>query len=111
MSTYLFHAFQTPETLAKLLAAPEDRGAAIAPLFRALGGELLGYWYVLGGVEVYAMFELPDDVAATGMSARVASSGAFVSPTCTRLMTVPETLAALGGTGGATVYRAPGQPE
>jgi uncharacterized protein with GYD domain len=111
MSTYLFHAFQTPETLAKLLAAPEDRAAAIAPLFRSLGGELLGYWYVLGGVEVYVMFDLPDDVAATGMSARVASSGAFVSPTCTRLMTVQETLAALGGAGGATVYRAPGQPE
>jgi uncharacterized protein with GYD domain len=104
------HGFQTPETLAKLLAAPEDRAAVIAPLFKSLGGELLGYWYVLGGVEVYVMFELPDDVTATGMAARVASSGAFVSPTCTRLMTVQETLAALGGA-GATVYRAPGQHE
>ena len=99
MSTYLFHGFQTPETLAKLLAAPEDRAAVIAPIFKSLGGELLGYWYVLGGVEVYVMFELPDDVAATGMAARVASSGAFASPTCTRLMTVQETLAALGGAG------------
>ena len=110
MSTYLFHGFQTPETLARLLAAPEDRGAVIAPLFESLGGKLLGYWYVLGGVEVYVMFELPNDVAATGMAARVASSGAFASPTCTRLMTVQETLAAVGGAGGATVYRAPGQP-
>ena len=100
MSTYLFHGFQTPETLAKLLAAPEDRAAVIAPLFKSLGG-----------VEVYIMFELPDDVTATGMAARVASSGAFVSPTCTRLMTVQEMLAALGGAGGATVYRPPGQPE
>ncbi len=55
------------------------------------------------------MFELPDYVAENGMSALVASSGAFASPTCTRLLTVPETLAALGGA-GATVYRAPGQP-
>jgi len=110
MSTYLFHGFQTPETLAKLLAAPEDR-AAVTPIFKSLGGELLGYWYVLGGVEVYVMFELPDDVAATGIALRVASSGAFASPTCTRLMTVQETLAALGGAGGATVYRAPGQSE
>ena len=103
MSTYLFHGFQTPETLAKLLAAPEDRAAVIAPLFKSLGGELLGYWYVLGGVEVYIMFELPDDVAATGMAARVASSGAFASPTCTRLMTVQETLAALGGAGSTRI--------
>jgi hypothetical protein len=40
---------------------------------------------------------------AAGMAARVASSGAFTSPTCTRLMTVQETLEALGGAGGATV--------
>jgi uncharacterized protein with GYD domain len=111
MSTYLFHGFQTPETIAKLLAAPEDRAAVLEPIFRSQGGQLLGYWYVLGGVEVYAMFELPDDVTATGMSARVASSGAFVSPTCTRLMTVQETLAALSGAGSATVYRPPGEPE
>jgi hypothetical protein len=46
------------------------------------------------------MFELPDDVLATGMAARVASSGAFASPTCTRMMTGQETLAALCGAGG-----------
>jgi hypothetical protein len=66
MSTYLFHGFQTPETLAKLLAAPEDRAAVIAPLYKSLGGELLGYWYGIGGAEVYVIFELPDDVTATG---------------------------------------------
>ena len=71
---------------------------------------LLGYWDVLGGAEVHVMFELPDDVTATGMAARVASSSAFASPTCMRLMTVQETLSALGGS-ATTVYRAPGQPE
>jgi hypothetical protein len=53
---------------------------------------------------------VPDARRGVDMAARVASSGAFASPTCTRLMTVQETLAALGGA-GATVYRAPGQPE
>jgi uncharacterized protein with GYD domain len=111
MSTYLFHGFQTPKTLAKLLAAPEDRAAVNAPLFRSLGGELLGYWYVLGGVEVYVLYELPDDVTATGMAARVASSGAFASPTCTRLMTVQETLAALGGAGAPRFTAHPDSPS
>jgi uncharacterized protein with GYD domain len=108
MSTYLFHGFQTPATLARLLEAPEDRGAVLAPIFKSLGGQLLGYWYVLGGAEVYVLFELPDDITATGLSVKVASSGAFVSPTCTRLMTVPEMLTALGGS-GTTAYRAPGE--
>ena len=30
MSTYLYHLVQTPATVAKLIAAPEDRFAAIA---------------------------------------------------------------------------------
>jgi uncharacterized protein with GYD domain len=109
MSTYLFHGVQTPATLAGLLAAPEDRGAAIAPLFKSLGGELLGYWYTLGGGEVYVLYELPDDVAATGLIAKVIASGAFASTSTTRLMTVAETLSGLRGS-GTTDYRAPGQP-
>jgi len=108
MSTYLFHAVQTPATLAKLLEAPEDRGAAIDPIFKSLDGELLGYWYTLGGAEVYVLFELPDDTTTTGILTRVTSSGAFASTTCTRLMTVPEMLTAIGGS-GTTAYRAPGQ--
>jgi uncharacterized protein with GYD domain len=108
MSTYLFHAFQTPATLAKLLEAPEDRFAANEPAFKALGGQLLGFWYTVGGAEVYVLFELPDDVTATGMAAKVFASGAFTSPTTTRLMTVPETLTALGGS--VPAYRPPGEP-
>jgi len=46
MSTYLFHGFQTPETLAKLLAAPEDRAAVIAPVLPCL---LLSLMRPVGG--------------------------------------------------------------
>lgn len=109
MSTYLFHAIQTPATLARLLEAPEDRAAAIEPLFKSLGGELLGYWYTLGGSEVYVLYELPDDITATGLITKVTASGAFSSVSSTRLLTVSEMLPALGGS-GKSAYRAPGQP-
>ena|SRR5215469_1411158 len=109
MSTYLFHGVQTPATLAGLLAKPEDRAATIAPIFTSVGGELLGYWYTLGGGEVYVLFEMPDDVTATGLIAKVNASGAFSSVSTTRLLTVAEMLPALGGT-GTTAYRGPGQP-
>lgn len=109
MNTYLFHALQTPETLAKLVAEPQDRAEMLAPLFKSWGGELLGIWYGLGAAEVYVMFEMPDDVTTTGIAAKVASSGAFASPTCTRLMTMQETLAALSGAVSAAGYQPPGR--
>jgi uncharacterized protein with GYD domain len=109
MSAYLFHLVHTPATLAKLIAAPEDRRAAIEPIFKAAGGSVLGFWYVVGGAEVYALGDLPDDVVATGIATKVISSGAFSSTTTTKLLTVEEMLTALGGS-ASTSYRAPGEP-
>lgn len=107
MSTYLTHLVQTPSTLGRLIAKPEDRRASLEPLFTALGGKLLGYWYGLGGTEVFVLSELPDDVAYSGLVAKVTASGAFASVTSTQLLTVEEMLAALRGSGTAD-YRAPG---
>lgn len=44
MSIYLFHLVQTPATLAKLIAAPEDRRQTIEPIFKGIGGSVLGFW-------------------------------------------------------------------
>ena len=109
MSTYLYHLVQTPATVAKLIAAPEDRFAAIEPLFKRAGGALLGYWYGVGGTDVYVLSDLPDDIASTGLLTTAVSSGAFSSATHTRLLTVEEMLTALGAT-ATTAYHAPGEP-
>jgi uncharacterized protein with GYD domain len=110
MSTYLYHLVQTPATLAKLIAAPEDRRATVEPIFKAVGGSLVAYWYGVGGADVYALGDLPDDVVATGLATRVTSSGAFSSVTTTKLLTVEEMLTALGGSAATVAYRAPGEP-
>jgi uncharacterized protein with GYD domain len=110
MSIYLYHLVQTPATLAKLIAAPEDRRQTIEPIFKGIGGALLSLWYGVGGTDVYALGDLPDDVVATGMATRVASSGAFSSVTTTKLLTVEEMLTALGGSAATAAYRAPGEP-
>ena len=109
MSTYLYHLVQTPATLAKLIAAPEDRRATVEPIFQSLGGSVLGFWYGVGGSDVYVLAELPDDVVATGLATKVASSGAFSSVSTTKLLSVEEMLTALGGS-ATTAYRAPGEP-
>jgi uncharacterized protein with GYD domain len=109
MSIYLYHLVQTPATLAKLIAAPEDRRQTIEPIFKGIGGALLSLWYGVGGTDVYALGDLPDDVVATGLATRVASSGAFSSVTTTKLLTVEEMLTALGGSAATAAYRAPGE--
>lgn len=108
MSTYLSHHVQTPATLAKLIAAPEDRRAVVEPIFKSAGGSLLGFWYGVGGSDVYVLFELPDDVAVTSVLTRVHASGAFSSVSVTRLLTTEEMQTALGGS-AATSYRPPGE--
>jgi hypothetical protein len=55
MSIYLFHLVQTPATLAKLIVAPEDRSQTIEPIFKGVGGSLLGFWYGVGGADVHAL--------------------------------------------------------
>ena len=110
MSIYLYHLVQTPATLAKLIAAPEDRRAVTEPIFKSVGGSVLGFWYGVGGTDVYALGDLPDDVVATGLATRVTSSGAFSSVTTTKLLTVEEMLTALGGSAATVAYRAPGEP-
>jgi uncharacterized protein with GYD domain len=109
MSIYLYHLVQTPATLAKLIAAPEDRRAATEPIFKAVSGSVLGYWYGVGGSDVYVLGDLPDDVVATSLGAKVSASGAFSSVTTTKLLSVEQMLTALG-TSAATAYRAPGEP-
>lgn len=70
---------------------------------------MLGFWYGVGGADVYVLGELPDDIVSTGLATKVSASGAFSSATTTKLLTVEEMLAALGGS-ATTTYRAPGEP-
>jgi hypothetical protein len=58
----------------------------------AFGGKLHGYWYAFGDVDGFVLFEAPDDVAAAGLLARVASTGAFTSVSTTKLLTIEEAL-------------------
>jgi len=110
MGLYLTGFSQTSETWARLLASPEDRRAVLAPVVEAFGGKLHGYWYAFGDVDGYVLFEAPDDVAAVGLLARVASTGAFTSVSTTKLLTVDEALEAFSR-GAGLQYRAPAAPQ
>lgn len=106
MATYLTAFRQTSDTWAKLLAKPEDRRAALAPMMESIGGKLLGYWYAFGDVDGYALFEAPDDVAAASFLVKVGSTGAL-SVMTTKLLTVDEMVDALQRAGSVS-YAPPG---
>jgi len=107
MTMYLTRFSYKPETWARLLASPEDRREAIAPVFEAAGGKLHGLWYAFGDADGYALFELPDDTAAASTLVKIAASGAFSDFSTTVLLTADEMLDALRRGGGVS-YRAPG---
>jgi uncharacterized protein with GYD domain len=107
MPMYLIKFSYTPETWARLLASPEDRGAAIAPVFAAAGGKLHGLWYAFGDADGYVLGELPDAATAAGTMVKIAASGALTNVSTTVLLTVEEMLQALQEGGGMS-YRAPG---
>ena len=107
MPMYLVKFSYTPETWARLLANPEDRGAAIAPVFEAAGGKLHGIWYAFGDADGYVLCELPDASAAAGTLVKIAASGALNNVSTTALLTVEEMLDGLRKGGGIS-YRAPG---
>ena len=107
MSMYLVRFTLTPATWARMLEKPEDRRQALEPVFAAAGGKLHGFWYALGDADGYVLGELPDDIVAASTFTKVAASGAFVSLSTTKLLTIEEMLAALRGASG-TEYRAPG---
>jgi len=80
------------------------RRAAVAAAVESLGGTLESFNYAFGGVDVYAIAELPSNVSAAALAATIGLSGK-VSIETTVLMTPEEIDEAVKMTAN---YRAPG---
>ena len=107
MSLYLTRFSYTPETWARLTKNPEDRRVAAKSYIESVGGTLQGFWYALGEYDAYSLWEAPDNVSMAAVAIAISSGGALSKLETTVLLTVEETLDALGR--AATVsYRPPG---
>ena len=73
-----------------------------------VGGTLHGFWYGFGKYDGYAIYEAPDNVSMAGVVLAISSGGALASVETTPLMSVEETLEALGK-GKDIGYRRPGE--
>ena len=107
MPLYLTKFSYTPETWARLIQNPEDRRKAAQEYIESVGGKLHGFWYGFGTHDGYNLFEAPDNVSIAAVVLAIGSGGALSSIETTVLLTVEETLEALGKA-GQIKYRAPG---
>ena len=108
MPVYLSKFSYTPETWAKLIIQPEDRRIAAQSYIESVGGKLHGFWYAFGAHDGYTLWEAPDNVSMAAVALAIGSGGALSSLETTVLLTVDETLEALGRAGDVR-YRPPGQ--
>jgi uncharacterized protein with GYD domain len=107
MPLYLTRFSYTPETWAKLIENPEDRRNAARSYIESVGGKLHGFWYGFGTYDGYNLWEAPDNVSMAAVALAISGGGALSSIETTVLLTVDETLEALGKA-GQIGYRAPG---
>ena len=107
MPLYLSKFSYTPATWARLIGNPEDRRKAGQTYIETVGGKLHGFWYAFGPHDAYALWEAPDNVSMAAVALAIAAGGALSSMDTTVLLTVEETLEALGKA-KQVAYRAPG---
>ena len=107
MPMYLTRFSYTPETWERLSNHPEDRRNAARSYVESVGGKLHGFWYAFGEYDGYTLWEAPDSVAMAAVALAIGSGGALSKIETTVLLTVEETLDALGRVGSIR-YRPPG---
>jgi len=107
MPLYLTKFSYTPETWARLIARPEDRRQAAQTYVESVGGKLHGFWYAFGPHDGYTLWEAPDNVSMAAVALAIAAGGALSPLETTVLMTVEETMEALGRAQQVR-YRPPG---
>jgi uncharacterized protein with GYD domain len=108
MPFYLTRFSYTPETWARLAEHPEDRREAAKSYIESVGGKLHGFWYALGEYDAYNLWEAPDNASMAAVAIAISAGGALSKFETTALLTVDETIAALGRVKSIR-YRPPGE--
>jgi len=94
MPSYLVQVAYTPETVAALVANPQDRTEAIGKVVKKLGGKPGKLYLSFGDYDVVGIYEMPDNVSAAAFAMAISSGGACKSVKTTPLMTGEEAVAA-----------------
>ena len=106
MPLYMTEFSYTPEAWARLAKNPQDRAAAFGELLDRAGGKLVNFFYSYGERDGVAIFEVPDEGVAYGVTVAALTPGHLRDIRTIRLFTTDETMEVLR-TAGALPYQAP----
>jgi len=105
MSKYLIKASYNANGIKGLIEeGGTQRKETVEKMLTEMGGKMEAFYYAFGEHDVYAIFELPDDVSAAAVGLRINSSG-LVSISTTVLLS-PEDIDKASKK--SVSYRAPG---
>ena len=106
MPRFISELTLTPEAIDGLIKNPQDRGEAVRPMFEALGGNLIEYYFGVGQGNVIVIYELPDDDSIQALSLRVIAGGTTTQFRTTRIITSAEAVEGIKKAGDID-YRPP----
>jgi uncharacterized protein with GYD domain len=92
MARYLIQVSIKPEVFATMIKNPQDRGAAVRPIFEAAGGKLEEYYFAIGENTVYILAEVPDQMSLEALCMATLAGGAITSIKMTALLTAQEAI-------------------
>jgi len=93
-----------------MLAKPENREEAVAKLFKAVGGKLIGWYLTFGRTDWLSIGEFPDEKAAAAAVLAAAAGGSLSDIETTVVMTAKDAVATFQSAGKvAKTYRSPGR--
>jgi uncharacterized protein with GYD domain len=75
MPTYVTFFTYTADAWARMIDDPPNRAEAAAEAIAGAGGELIAFYWMLGNDDGFAVYEMPDEIAAAGLAAAVARTG------------------------------------
>ena len=112
MPKYVTFFTYTPEAWARMMDQPEDRAEAARTTIEAAGGQMESFHWMMGRADGFAVFSVPDEIAAAGILAAVASSGRVARVETFQVLDMADGQRALDRAREvARSYRPPGGPS
>jgi uncharacterized protein with GYD domain len=109
MARYVSFFRYTGEAVGRMVDRPADRAEAARVVIEAAGGRLESFYWMFGGHDGLAIYEVPDAVTAGGVCLAVARTGLIERTETHQLLDSKEALGALEQAAGlAPAYQPPG---